>query len=209
MPDNDWSKYPFPPNQHLHFSPLRRIQQHKDSDGVLHDVLVQTEEMSCGLAAAAMLIDIWHHRRKSGGPDAEMRLKQIAGRFPGSMVEQDTKWKSQGPSSGHEGSQVTNIEKLLLRERIPITAVWHRWQEKANTAALALGRIHHRPALLLWGWYDASGNNRNGGHFTVAARVTKAGNVVILDPWDGSLAEISRAARYNGSGMLDAAVYTG
>ena len=85
MSDSDWSTHPFPPNKHLHFSPLRRIQRHKDSDGVLHHVLVQTEEMSCGPAAAAMLIDIWHHRRKPGGPDAEMRLKQIAGRFPGSM----------------------------------------------------------------------------------------------------------------------------
>jgi hypothetical protein len=209
MPDNNWSKHPFPPNQHLHFSPLRRIQRHKDSDGVLHNVLVQTEEMSCGLAAAAMLIDIWRHRRKPGGPDAEMRLKQIAGRLPGlSVVAEDNRVHSQGPRSGHRGSHVSNIETLLSHERVPITAVWYGWVEKPGTAALALGRIHHRPALLLWAWYNGAGTKIRG-HFTVAARVTKAGDAVILDPWDGSMAELARAARYQGSGMLEAAVYTG
>ena len=138
-----------------------------------------------------------------------MRLKQVAGQFSGSMVTQDQIFKSQGPGSGHGGSLATNIEQLLLHEGIGIVAVWHRWQEKAGSDALALGRIHHRPALLLWGWYDAAGNNRQGGHFTVGARVTKASKVVILDPWDGSLAEIERRARYQGAGMLDAAVYTG
>lgn len=174
---------------------------------MLHDVLVQTEEMSCGPAAAAMLIDIWHYRHHPGGPDAEMRLKQIAGRFPGSMVEQNKKWNSQGPLSGHGGSLVTNIESLLLHERIPLKAVWHRWQEKAGTSSLAVGNIHHRPALLLWGWYDAFGT-RHGGHFTVAARVTKKGTVVILDPWDGSLGEIVAGGSYR-TGLLDAAVYSG
>lgn len=209
MSGTDWSTHPFPPNQHLHFSPLRRIQEHRDSDGVLHNVLVQTEEMSCGIAAAAMLIDIWHGAATPGGPDFEMRLKQIAGRFPGSMVEQDKIWGSQGPNSHHEGSQVTNIERLLLHEHIPITGVWHGWRERTGTNALAAGRIRHRPALLLWGWYDAAGQNRNGGHFTVAARVTRSGRIVILDPWDGSLSEITRTQRYQTSGMLDAAVYTG
>lgn len=209
MPGDDWSKFPFPPNRHLHFSPLRRIQEHVDSDGFSHNVLVQTEEMSCGVAAAVMLIDIWRHRSTPGGPETEARLKKIAGRFPGSMVEQDRLCNSQGPASGHQGSLLTNIERLLLHEGIPITAAWHGWTEKAGTNALALGRIGRRPALLLWGWYDAAGKNRSGGHFTVAARVTKAGKAVILDPWDGSLAEIGATERYKTSGMLDAAVYTG
>ena len=209
MSDDGWAKHPFPPNKHLHYSPLRRIQQHKDSDGVQHNVLVQTEEMSCGLAAATMIIDLWRHRGQPSGPSAEMRLKQIAGQFAGSMVEEDQEHKSQGPHSGHKGSRATNIEQLLLHEGIGIAAVWHRWQEKPDSDALALGRIHHRPALLLWGWYDAAGNNRQGGHFTVGARVTKTNRVVILDPWDGSLAEIERRARYKGAGMLAAAVYTG
>lgn len=123
------------------------------------------------------------------------------------MVEQDDRRGSQGRNSGHEGSRIDNIEELLLHELIPITATWHR-QTMADNAALDLGRIHHRPALLLWGRYDASGK-RNGGHFTVAARVTKAGDAVVLDPWDGTIAELPRAARYKGSYMLDVAVYTG
>ena len=43
----------------------------------------------------------------------------------------------------------------------------------------------------------------------VAARVTRAGKVVILDPWDGSLTEIQAGAPYQVSGMLEAAIYTG
>lgn len=209
MSGNDWSTHPFPPDHHLHFSPLRRIQEHQDSDGVTHLVLVQTEEMSCGIACAAMLIDLWHRASTPGGPEFERRLKEIAGRFPGSMVEQDRIWGSQGPNSHHEGSQVTNIERLLLHEHIPITAVWHGWRERTGTNALERPRIRHRPALLLWGWYDAAGQTRSGGHFTVAARVTTAGRIVILDPWDGSMSEITRTQRYKVSGMLDAAVYTG
>jgi hypothetical protein len=123
-------------------------------------------------------------------------------------VQEDLEKKSQGPNSGHRGSYVTNIEKLLLYEGIPITAVWHRSEEKRGTSALATGRIRHRPALLLWGWYDASGG-RHGGHFTVAARVTKTGKVVILDPLDGTLSEIQALGSYKGNGLLDAAVYTG
>lgn len=202
---NDWSKHPFPPNQHLHFSPLRRVQELQDSDGVAHQILVQTEEMSCGPAAAAMAISLYRHEPLGIAPD--MRLKMVAARFPGSMAEQDEKSKSQGPNSGHQGSYLANIENLLVHEHIPIVASWHRWQEKSSTAIIAQGRVHHSPALLLWGWYQQS--RRLGGHFTVAARVTRAGRVVILDPWDGSLTEILAGAPYKLSGMLDAAIYTG
>ena len=202
---NDWSKHPFPPNRHVHFSPLRRVQQRKDSDGVAHQILVQTEEMSCGPAAVAILISLCRHQPL--GTAADMRLKTVAARFAGSMAEQDEKWKSQGPNSGHQGSYLANIENVLVHEHIPIAASWHRWQEKSSTAVVAQGRVHHSPALLLWGWYEQS--QRVGGHFTVAARVTRAGKVVILDPWDGSLAEIAAGALYKGSGMLDAAIYTG
>ena len=130
-----WATHPFPPGGHLHFSPLRRVQERTDSDGIRHRILVQTEEMSCGPAACAM----------------------------------DRIWRSQGPASGHEGSQVTNLERLLQDQRIRIRGIWHRWTERAGTNALALGYIRQHPCLLLWGWYDGRGN-RNGGHFTVGCK---------------------------------------
>jgi hypothetical protein len=58
MSDKSWTR-PFAPAKHLHFSPLRRVQQVTDSDGNAYDILVQSEEMSCGLAASAMLIDLY------------------------------------------------------------------------------------------------------------------------------------------------------
>ena len=80
-------------------------------------------------------------------------------------------------------------------------------EEKSSTASIAQGHVHHSPALLLGGWYQQS--RRVGGHFTVAARVSRAGKVVILDPWDGSLTEIQAGAPYKVCGLLDAAIYTG
>ncbi|WP_376088575.1 hypothetical protein ACE7GA_16360 [Roseomonas sp. CCTCC AB2023176] len=203
-----WATHPFPPGGHLHFSPLRRVQERQDSDGVTHRILVQTEEMSCGPAACAMLMDLWNGQQHADASAWEMRLKAIAGRFPGSMVEQDRIWRSQGPASGHEGSQVTNLERLLQSQRVRIRGIWHRWTERAGTNALALGYIRQHPCLLLWGWYDARGN-RNGGHFTVGARVTSQHKVVVLDPWDGSLGEVTSTGNYMGNGQLDAVVYTG
>lgn len=52
---SDWTR-PFPPNKHLHFSPLRRTQVCTDSDGKRYLVFVQNEEFSCALAPTTILI---------------------------------------------------------------------------------------------------------------------------------------------------------
>jgi len=199
---SSWSK-PFPPNQHLHFSPLRRLQSATDSDGTAYSILVQTEEMSCGVAAAAMIMDLIIGHAQPAGPDAEQRLKQIAAQFLGSLVESDRRW-----STGHDyGSTVANIAMLLKHQNVAVSSVETRTAKAPLVVQLSrLGK----PAALLWGWYPSGiTGKRTGGHFTVGAAMTSRAGIVILDPWDGSLSEILPAATYQKIGLLDCATYTG
>jgi hypothetical protein len=205
MSDKSWTR-PFPPGKHLHFSPLRRVQQATDSDGNAYDILVQDEEMSCGLAASAMLIDLYWGFCEAGMMDAEARLKKIAAKFPGSLVESDRLW-----ALGKDfGSTADNIEQLLKSQGIPIASKDARWLSKNNAIpVLRTGRLQE-PAMVLWGWYRSGPQgSRSGGHFAVVARATKQGKVVILDPWDGSLSEIQSGWAYHGVGYPDCIMYTG
>jgi hypothetical protein len=205
MSDTSWSR-PFPPGRHLHFSPLRRIQQAVDSDGSAYDVLVQNEEMSCGVAAAAMLVDLYRRVCEAGMADAEARLKKIAAQFPGSLVESDRLW-----AQGKEfGSTADNIEQLLKSQKIPITAKAARWLDTNNATPVIQTSRLQKPAMILWGWYrNGLSGKRSGGHFTVAACATKRGTIVILDPWDGSLSEVMPGLTYHGTGYADCILYTG
>ena len=198
---SDWIR-PIPPDKQVHFSPLRRIQQARDSDGNVYDILVQTQEMSCGLASSVMLMALYGRICWIDDVDKERHYKQIAARFPGSLVESDKLW-----AKGKEyGSTADNIEQLLKSQRVTIALKEARWLSQSETIpVLQISRLRS-PAMVLWGWY--SGGRRHGGHFTVAARATKNGAVVILDPWDGSLAEVMPGHPYNGNGYLDCVLYT-
>jgi hypothetical protein len=61
------------------------------------------------------------------------------------------------------------------------------------------------PAIVLLGWY--SGANRKGGHFIVASRVARSGQVVFLDPWQGKLNELGPGPSYPGGGTFEQIVY--
>ncbi|HEY0124015.1 MAG TPA: papain-like cysteine protease family protein [Rhizobium sp.] len=200
MPPKPWIR-PFPPNEHLHFSPLRRTQDVKDSDGNTYRVFVQNEEMSCGLAAASMAIDLYRGQNTADSSAMETRLKHIAGQFPGSLEESDKLW-----AAGKDfGSLASNIKATLNAQGVKVLLVSGPTGHPIPIDVTRLGK----PAIILWGWYPNGRNgNRNGGHFTVAARLAKSGQIVILDPWDGSLSEIAPGARYHGTGYADMVLYT-
>lgn len=71
------------------------------------------------------------------------------------------------------------------------------------------------PALLLLGWYawQQGKQVRNGGHVIMAARVTKGGAVVVLDPLKGTLHELHGQNGYylnHGlTGRIQFILYTG
>jgi hypothetical protein len=178
------------------------VQSGKDSDDKAYSILVQTEEMSCGVASAVMIVDLVSGKQPSG-PDAEQRFKQIAAQFPGSLVASDQLW-----SRGQDyGSTSENIRMLLEKQNITIALIESRPMKAP--LVLQLSRLH-KPAALLWGWYpNGISGKRTGGHFTVGAGVTSKAGIVILDPWDGSLSEILPGAAYKSIGLLDCAIYTG
>lgn len=61
------------------------------------------------------------------------------------------------------------------------------------------------PAIVLLGWYN--GGKRNGGHFIVASRVNRAGQVVYLDPWGGKLVEMGTGPGYQATGRFEQIAY--
>jgi hypothetical protein len=152
-----------------------------------------------------MLVDLYWGVCQPGTSDVEYRLKRIAANFPGSLVESDKLW-----AVGKEyGSTADNIEQLLKSQNIPITAKDARWLSKNNAAPVLQTSRLQEPAMVLWGWYlQGFPGPRSGGHFAVAARATKQGKIVILDPWDGSMTEIQSGISYHGRGYLDCVMYT-
>ncbi len=62
-----------------------------------------------------------------------------------------------------------------------------------------------KPAIVLLGWYN--GTTRNGGHFIVASRVTRAGTIVYLDPWEGKLVEMGAGPNYQQTGRFEQICY--
>ena len=200
---SDWTR-PFPPNKHLHFSPLRRTQVCTDSDGKRYLVFVQNEEFSCALAATTILIRLLNHSAFTDPSSEETRLKDISAKFPGSLRESDALW-SQEPIGKYGmlqfGTMAGNVKSLLESQSIKIAKIDVGTRDK-KTSKLVIPvtlkpQYLSKPGLVLWGWYPHGlAGSRNGGHFTIAAGLTKAGNVVILDPWDGSLSEIKLGSRY-------------
>jgi hypothetical protein len=210
---SDWTR-PFPPNKHLHFSPLRRTQVCTDSDGRRYLVFVQNEEFSCALAATAILIRLLNNSVFTDPSSEETRLKDISAKFPGSLRDSDALW-SKEPIGKYGtlqfGTMAANVKSLLESQAIKIAKIdvgsFDQSTRKLVRAVTLSQQYLSKPGLVLWGWYPQGlVGPRNGGHFTVAAGLTKAGNVVVLDPWDGSLSEIKLASRYK-IGLAEVIIY--
>ena len=76
--------------------------------------------------------------------------------------------------------------------------------QSLNTAKLS----QTTPAIVLLGWYSTQNGvqQRNGGHFVVAADVI-ANNIVYLDPWGGDLNEFANNGRYRANGLIEELIY--
>jgi hypothetical protein len=213
---SDWTR-PFPPNQHLHFSPLSRTQVCTDSDGKRYLIFVQNEEFSCALAASAMLIRQLDPSAFTDPSREEVKLKSVSALFPGSLRESDKMWSKEPIGqygSLQFGTMATNVKKLLENQNVTITEAQFGLRDLGTgklvgPANLKQNRLS-KPAIVLWGWYPYGLiGKRTGGHFTTIAGVTKAGKAIILDPWDGSLSEIDLAGRYKSTGFAEIVYYCG
>ncbi|MEM6938490.1 MAG: hypothetical protein AAF509_00025 [Pseudomonadota bacterium] len=64
-----------------------------------------------------------------------------------------------------------------------------------------------RPAIILVGWYPNSRQQRQGGHFIVAAAQAPGNRIVYLDPWEGKVKEFRNNGWYDGTGIVEEAIY--
>jgi hypothetical protein len=211
---SDWTR-PFPPDKHLHFSPLRRTQNCTDSDGNRYLVFVQNEEFSCALAATAMLIRLLNTSAFTDSSSEEVRLKDISAKFPGSLRDSDKLWSKEPIGkygSLQFGTMAGNVKSLLDSQKVKITELQvgvfdQKTKKLIAPVILKKGRLS-KPGLALWGWYPmGTSGQRTGGHFTTIAGLTKAGRAIILDPWDGSLSEIGLTGRYKSAGCAEVIFY--
>ncbi len=64
-----------------------------------------------------------------------------------------------------------------------------------------------RPAIILVGWYPNGRQQRQGGHFIVAAAKAPNRRIVYLDPADGRVKEFRNNGWYDGTGIVEEAIY--
>ena len=183
----------------------------QDSDGVTHYIYSQDEAMSCALACMFMIENQVEQVTHAGG---EQRLKDISFVHPGSLLASQLAWDNNGQGWG---TSVDNAAKTFADIGVRLTKV-ARFDPTGlyNNFAWERNRISDgHPALLLLGWYawQQGKQVRNGGHFIIAARVTKRGAVVVLDPWKGTLHELHGQKGYylnHGlTGRIQFILYTG
>jgi hypothetical protein len=192
----------------------------RDSDRVEHYVDRQNEPQSCALASVGMMWDI--SRQQCGATD-ETGYKYISALFPGSLLYSQLLAALSGGNPQGTGTQDPNIASTMRSVGLTITQTD---TFNSNTTAQTFGfswrkaRIQdQKPALLGVSWYKrtATGMQALGGHAVVAARCTRRGYVVILDPWDAGLYELHGLhgsylpsyARNGQIGRIDLVIYTG
>jgi hypothetical protein len=94
------------------------------------------------------------------------------------------------------------VARALVNDGLKVT---HKTPFVPGTTVDASKLSDTKPAIVLLGWYN--GTQRNGGHFIVASRKTKAGKVVYLDPWGGELRELGPGPLYQTTGRFEQVVY--
>lgn len=183
-------------------TPRLSSQSLKDSDGVSFTVAKQQDSMSCGPAAVYMMEAI----AKDGAvPGGEARIQEISNRMPGSRLMSEI---MSGTGLGDYGTFADNLKSVIQYIGLKISAV-DSWNSVSNRRLSEVSKQLRpgRPALLLFGWYNARGR-RGGGHFVCGARFNSKGALVILDPWGGEINEVPNHGTYKQTGRLDLAVYT-
>lgn len=195
----------------------------KDSDGVSHRIYKQEEAMSCALACLFMMENQYEQATHQGG---EARMKELSGNYPDSLLASQIAGDNNGQGNG---TGVINTSKVLPVVGVPCSApakfvTWSQINHPTGTTDLAIATYNYaldyklvrdqRPALLLVAWLVKTGSKwlRAGGHFIVAARVTRRGALVVLDPWDATMHQLQGRQgvyRRNGQyGLITHAIYT-
>ena len=186
-----------------------------DSEGNTYQLWAQRQANSCGVASIWMARGI--ARQQSIAEDEwelanRMYYSAIAGMMPeggppppGAPMSLDPNAYPANQSTMENtfasfGVFARQVATMLRQEGFKV-------RHMAARSILGDWLTPTRPAIILVGWYPQSPQQRQGGHFIVAARQTKHGRIVYLDPWGGVLREVRNNGRYPQTGIVEEAIY--
>ncbi len=174
----------------------------KDSEGVQHQIVVQELQRSCGPACAWMIESAVKRMSMAGG---EARIRQLQCAETGNCV------------SNTIGTPASAAVAVLRATGVSVRSVEERSvaeSQKMGALTVDVSRISvEKPALLLFGWVRPNAATpgileRYDGHFVVAARKTRVGAIVLLDPAGGILWEVENNGMFQDEALLEFVAYT-
>ena len=169
-----------------------------DSDGNVFQIWKQDQVSSCGVASSWMarsLVrqmsfaeDEWELAQRMYRTGVQGALAALGRPTSGPMTYDprafDTSQASVGSTFANFGLYGSQVAAALRAEGLNVNH-----QNSSSLVPHLLGDT--RVAIVLVAW------SGGGGHFIVAARVTRGGKIVFLDPWDGRIKEQANNGRYN------------
>jgi hypothetical protein len=174
-----------------------------DSDGVQHQIVVQELAMSCGPACAWMIESAVKRMSMAGG---EARIRRLQCALTGECVSNTT------------GTTNSAVLAVLKATGVPVRHYAHRspgQAQKLGALTVDTSRIRvDSPALLNFAWIEINVANKTGklvstsGHYMVAARKSRFGKIVLLDPMGGNLWEVENDGIFGTNGLLESVAYT-
>lgn len=185
-----------------------------DSDQCVHQVWAQEQASSCAVAS------IWMARNQARQMTVNEGEWALAWRIYGQVVQgmalvsappapmslrpasfprnQDT-FQNMFASAG---TYMNQVARALTNDGLRVT---FKTRFSPGTAVDPRRLSDTTPAIVLLGWY--TGDKRAGGHFIVASRRTRTGQIVYLDPGQGQLHELGPGPAYPGGGKFEQVVY--
>ncbi len=185
-----------------------------DSDGMTHQVWAQRQASSCAVAS------IWMARNQAFQMTFAEEEWGLAWRMYGQVV-QGMNLVPQAPAPmtfdprAHQNDQNTfgnmfanagtfmgQVAQAVKNDGLKVNQMTGFLP---GTTVDASKLSDTNPAIVLLGWYN--GATRNGGHFIVASRRTRLGQIVYLDPWEGQLRELGTGPQYQATGRFEQIIY--
>mgnify|MGYP001098406115 CR=1 FL=1 len=191
-----------------------------DSDNYAHQVWAQEQANSCAIAS------LWMARNQAlqmTVNEGEWALAwrvygQVVQGIPLPLVPAPPAPMSLNPASfpsdpktvqktfqimfASDGTFMDQVAATLVKDGLHVTCIT---EFRPGTSVVPGKLSDTTPAIVLLGWYN--GAQRNGGHFIVASRTVRSGQVVYLDPWQGQLRELGAGPGYPGGGRFEQVVY--
>lgn len=190
------------------------IHYRTDSDNVIHQVWAQRQASSCAIAS------IWMARNQAKQMTVNESEWALAWRMyhqvvrsmdfvpeaPAPMSFDQSAYQNNQNTFGNmfaqAGTFMGQVVEALKLDELKVTS---QTTFSPGTKVVASKLSDTTPAIVLLGWYNQG--QRNGGHFIVASRKTRAGNIVYLDPWGGVLRELGAGPQYQATGRFEQVVY--